>query len=66
MTGHVVVHQLTTEEEEEGASLFDLVVTVPHILDARTGGNLIAHIKVGETYHQRKEVSEAQRSSWSY
>ena len=38
MTGHVVVHQLTTEEEEEGASLFDLVVTVPHILDARNGG----------------------------
>uniref|UniRef100_A0A8C3G2W1 Poly(A) specific ribonuclease subunit PAN2 n=1 Tax=Cyclopterus lumpus TaxID=8103 RepID=A0A8C3G2W1_CYCLU len=44
-----------TEEEEEGASVYDLVVTVPHILDARTGGNLVAHIKVGETYHQRKE-----------
>uniref|UniRef100_A0A3Q3FLL4 PAN2-PAN3 deadenylation complex catalytic subunit PAN2 n=1 Tax=Labrus bergylta TaxID=56723 RepID=A0A3Q3FLL4_9LABR len=43
------------EEETEGASLYDLVVTVPHVLDARTGGNLVAHIKVGETYHQRKE-----------
>ncbi|XP_072769839.1 PAN2-PAN3 deadenylation complex catalytic subunit PAN2 isoform X2 [Nerophis lumbriciformis] len=43
------------EEEMEGAALYDLVVTVPHILDARAGGNLVAHIKVGETYHQRKE-----------
>ncbi|XP_049608470.1 PAN2-PAN3 deadenylation complex catalytic subunit PAN2 isoform X1 [Syngnathus scovelli] len=43
-------------EEADGASLYDLVVTVPHVLDARTGGNLVAHIKVGETYHQRKEV----------
>uniref|UniRef100_A0A3Q0S8Q1 PAN2-PAN3 deadenylation complex catalytic subunit PAN2 n=1 Tax=Amphilophus citrinellus TaxID=61819 RepID=A0A3Q0S8Q1_AMPCI len=46
---------LDVAEEAEGASLYDLVVTVPHILDARTGGNLVAHIKVGETYHQRKE-----------
>lgn len=36
--------------------MYDLVVTVSHVLDARTGGNLVAHIKVGETYHQRKEV----------
>uniref|UniRef100_A0A3B4DAQ8 PAN2-PAN3 deadenylation complex catalytic subunit PAN2 n=1 Tax=Pygocentrus nattereri TaxID=42514 RepID=A0A3B4DAQ8_PYGNA len=43
------------EDEAEGAAVYDLVVTVPHILDARTGGNLVAHIKVGETYHQRKE-----------
>uniref|UniRef100_A0A8C6WUL9 PAN2-PAN3 deadenylation complex catalytic subunit PAN2 n=1 Tax=Neogobius melanostomus TaxID=47308 RepID=A0A8C6WUL9_9GOBI len=47
--------ELSAEEEVEGASLFDLVVSVPHILDVRTGGNLVAHIKVGETYHQRKE-----------
>ncbi|KAA8591340.1 hypothetical protein FQN60_002283 [Etheostoma spectabile] len=47
--------ELSAAEEEEGASVYDLVVTVPHILDARTGGNLVAHIKVGETYHQRKE-----------
>uniref|UniRef100_A0AAX7VCZ1 PAN2-PAN3 deadenylation complex catalytic subunit PAN2 n=1 Tax=Astatotilapia calliptera TaxID=8154 RepID=A0AAX7VCZ1_ASTCA len=47
--------ELSAAEEAEGASLYDLVVTVPHILDARTGGNLVAHIKVGETYHQRKE-----------
>uniref|UniRef100_A0A8C3G2V6 PAN2-PAN3 deadenylation complex catalytic subunit PAN2 n=1 Tax=Cyclopterus lumpus TaxID=8103 RepID=A0A8C3G2V6_CYCLU len=54
-TCYMVSYQLSTEEEEEGASVYDLVVTVPHILDARTGGNLVAHIKVGETYHQRKE-----------
>uniref|UniRef100_A0A667YUY6 Poly(A) specific ribonuclease subunit PAN2 n=1 Tax=Myripristis murdjan TaxID=586833 RepID=A0A667YUY6_9TELE len=47
--------ELSSAEEADGASLYDLVVTVPHILDARTGGNLVAHIKVGETYHQRKE-----------
>uniref|UniRef100_A0A672YGD8 Poly(A) specific ribonuclease subunit PAN2 n=1 Tax=Sphaeramia orbicularis TaxID=375764 RepID=A0A672YGD8_9TELE len=47
--------ELSSAEEAEGASLYDLVVTVPHILDVRTGGNLVAHIKVGETYHQRKE-----------
>ncbi|XP_049437216.1 PAN2-PAN3 deadenylation complex catalytic subunit PAN2 isoform X1 [Epinephelus fuscoguttatus] len=47
--------ELSAAEEAEGVSLYDLVVTVPHILDARTGGNLVAHIKVGETYHQRKE-----------
>uniref|UniRef100_A0A3B3DY03 Poly(A) specific ribonuclease subunit PAN2 n=1 Tax=Oryzias melastigma TaxID=30732 RepID=A0A3B3DY03_ORYME len=47
--------QACAVEEEEGASLYDLVVTVPHIQDGRTGGNLVAHIKVGETYHQRKE-----------
>uniref|UniRef100_A0A672IUC8 USP domain-containing protein n=1 Tax=Salarias fasciatus TaxID=181472 RepID=A0A672IUC8_SALFA len=50
-----VCDQLSASEEAEGAALYDLVVTVPHILDARTGGNLVAHIKVGETYHQRKE-----------
>ncbi|TKS76690.1 PAB-dependent poly(A)-specific ribonuclease subunit PAN2 [Collichthys lucidus] len=47
--------ELSAAEEADGASLYDLVVTVPHVLDARTGGNLVAHIKVGETYHQRKE-----------
>lgn len=38
--------------------VYDLMATVVHILDSRTGGSLVAHIKVGETYHQRKEVSE--------
>ncbi|XP_061629122.1 PAN2-PAN3 deadenylation complex catalytic subunit PAN2 isoform X2 [Phyllopteryx taeniolatus] len=52
--------ELSGTEEADGASLYDLVVTVPHVLDARTGGNLVAHIKVGETYHQRKETEAAQ------
>ncbi|XP_059384134.1 PAN2-PAN3 deadenylation complex catalytic subunit PAN2-like [Carassius carassius] len=47
--------ELIESEEAEGASVYDLVVTVSHIQDARTGGNLVVHIKVGETYHQRKE-----------
>uniref|UniRef100_A0A3Q2CRS7 PAN2-PAN3 deadenylation complex catalytic subunit PAN2 n=1 Tax=Cyprinodon variegatus TaxID=28743 RepID=A0A3Q2CRS7_CYPVA len=47
--------EISAAEEAEGVSLYDLVVTVPHIQDTRTGGNLVAHIKVGETYHQRKE-----------
>ncbi|XP_061114159.1 PAN2-PAN3 deadenylation complex catalytic subunit PAN2 isoform X3 [Conger conger] len=47
--------ELSATEEAEGAAIYDLVVTVSHVLDARTGGSLVAHIKVGETYHQRKE-----------
>ncbi|XP_030589982.1 PAN2-PAN3 deadenylation complex catalytic subunit PAN2-like [Archocentrus centrarchus] len=47
--------ELSAAEEGEGASLYDLVVTVPHILDDDTGDTLVAHIKVGETYHDRKE-----------
>lgn len=45
-------------EEEHGVYVYDLMATVVHILDSRTGGSLVAHIKVGETYHQRKEVSD--------
>lgn len=45
-------------EEEHGVCVYDLMATVVHILDSRPGGSLVAHIKVGETYHQRKEVSE--------
>ncbi|KAG2468430.1 PAN2 protein, partial [Polypterus senegalus] len=48
--------ELSPEEEAAGNVVYDLVATVPHILDSRTGGNLVAHIKVSETYHQRKEV----------
>lgn len=64
---HVTL-QLSPSEEAEGAVIYDLVVTVPHLLDARNGGNLVAHIKVGETYHQRKEVSgdHVRTSSFEY
>uniref|UniRef100_H3BHA3 PAN2-PAN3 deadenylation complex catalytic subunit PAN2 n=1 Tax=Latimeria chalumnae TaxID=7897 RepID=H3BHA3_LATCH len=53
--GYGVTLQLNPMEEEEGTYIYDLMVTVAHILDSRTGGNLVAHIRVGETYHQRKE-----------
>ncbi|XP_069762470.1 PAN2-PAN3 deadenylation complex catalytic subunit PAN2 isoform X3 [Narcine bancroftii] len=46
---------LSPLEDEENTYLYDLVVSVAHVLDPRTGGSLVAHIKVGETYHQRKE-----------
>jgi len=35
---------------------YELRSTIAHIDDARTGGNLVAHVNVGKTYHQRKEV----------
>uniref|UniRef100_A0A8C4L7Z6 Poly(A) specific ribonuclease subunit PAN2 n=1 Tax=Equus asinus asinus TaxID=83772 RepID=A0A8C4L7Z6_EQUAS len=44
-----------SDSEEHGVYVYDLMATVVHILDSRTGGSLVAHIKVGETYHQRKE-----------
>uniref|UniRef100_H2YM51 USP domain-containing protein n=1 Tax=Ciona savignyi TaxID=51511 RepID=H2YM51_CIOSA len=34
---------------------YELFATVAHIDDPRTGGNLVAHVNVGEKYHQRKE-----------
>ncbi|XP_063808660.1 PAN2-PAN3 deadenylation complex catalytic subunit PAN2 isoform X2 [Pseudophryne corroboree] len=44
-----------SDDENEATNVYDLMATVVHILDPRTGGSLVAHIKVGETYHQRKE-----------
>ena len=29
--------------------------TVSHVKDSKGGGHLVSHIKVGETFHQRKE-----------
>eukprot|EP00079_Xenopus_tropicalis_P010054 XP_002934576.2 PREDICTED: PAB-dependent poly(A)-specific ribonuclease subunit PAN2 [Xenopus tropicalis] len=43
------------DDKDESTNVYDLMATVVHILDPRTGGSLVAHIKVGETYHQRKE-----------
>uniref|UniRef100_H2YM50 USP domain-containing protein n=1 Tax=Ciona savignyi TaxID=51511 RepID=H2YM50_CIOSA len=37
---------------------YELFATVAHIDDPRTGGNLVAHVNVGEKYHQRKEFSK--------
>ena len=51
---------LNSEEEvpqtlEEGWVHYELVANVAHIRDAKSSGNLISQVKVGETYHQRKE-----------
>ncbi|XP_023932627.1 PAN2-PAN3 deadenylation complex catalytic subunit PAN2-like [Lingula anatina] len=53
-----VEEQEVTEERfipEPGYTYYDLLATVAHVKDAKTGGNLVSHVKVGETYHQRKE-----------
>uniref|UniRef100_A0A8C6V6P3 PAN2-PAN3 deadenylation complex catalytic subunit PAN2 n=1 Tax=Naja naja TaxID=35670 RepID=A0A8C6V6P3_NAJNA len=47
--------ELAMLEDQESTYVYDLMATVVHILDSRTGGSLVGHIKVGETYHQRKE-----------
>lgn len=48
--------QLSPSDDPDSVYVYDLMATVVHILDSRTGGSLVGHIKVGETYHQRKEV----------
>lgn len=39
----------------DGKMVYELLASVAHIRDAKSGSNLVAHIHVGETYHQRKE-----------
>ena len=40
----------------ENEVVYDLLATVGHVQDLKSGGNLVAHIHVGTTYHSRKEV----------
>ena len=40
----------------EGEVVYDLFASVGHIQDIKSGGNLVAHIHVGTTFHSRKEV----------
>ncbi|NXP77006.1 PAN2 protein, partial [Ramphastos sulfuratus] len=47
--------ELAPGDDPDSVYIYDLMATVVHILDPRTGGSLVGHIKVGETYHQRKE-----------
>ncbi|XP_075757995.1 PAN2-PAN3 deadenylation complex catalytic subunit PAN2 isoform X2 [Pelodiscus sinensis] len=47
--------ELSSSDDQDSTYVYDLMATVVHILDPRTGGSLVGHIKVGETYHQRKE-----------
>lgn len=51
-----------TEEEGEGDRCFgdyELMMAVGHVKEAwmEVPGNLVAHIRVGPSYHLRKEVS---------
>ncbi|XP_020628077.1 PAB-dependent poly(A)-specific ribonuclease subunit PAN2-like [Orbicella faveolata] len=39
----------------ENEIVYDLLATVGHVQDFKSGGNLVAHIHVGTTYHSRKE-----------
>uniref|UniRef100_UPI00358EBC1D PAN2-PAN3 deadenylation complex catalytic subunit PAN2 isoform X2 n=1 Tax=Myxine glutinosa TaxID=7769 RepID=UPI00358EBC1D len=43
------------DANKEERVIYDLMASVAHVLDPRTGGNLTAHIRVPQTYHQRKE-----------
>lgn len=47
----------SSEEGEEGE--YELMMAVGHVKEAwmEVPGNLVAHIKVGPSYHLRKEVS---------
>jgi hypothetical protein len=42
-------------EDEEGTVVYELMASVAHIRDAKTDGNLVAHIKVAKPYHKLKE-----------
>ena len=46
------------EEGEEGGVTYELSMVVSHVREPwmETQGNLVAHIRVGPTYHGRKEV----------
>ncbi len=57
--GTIEIQEVRDEEKVESSSGFInyyLHASVGHIRDVRTGGNLIAHVQVGKTYHKRKEV----------
>ena len=48
--------ELTSEgEDEAGVFVYELYATVAHVDDHRTCGNLVANVKVGDSYHRRKE-----------
>ena len=48
-----------SEEEGVCSEVYELVMAVGHVKEAwmEVPGNLVAHIKVGPSYHLRKEVS---------
>lgn len=44
-----------SHEEDDLTKEYEIYATVAHIKDAKTAGNLVSSVKVGKTYHQRKE-----------
>lgn len=48
--------EVLDDSENDGAIYYDLLATVTQIRDGTTtSGNLVSLVKVGETFHQRKE-----------
>ncbi|KAL4222806.1 poly(A)-specific ribonuclease [Mactra antiquata] len=47
--------QSLPDNPDPNTKYYELHGTVSHIKDSKGGGHLVSHIKVGETYHQRKE-----------
>ncbi|XP_060593443.1 PAN2-PAN3 deadenylation complex catalytic subunit PAN2-like [Ruditapes philippinarum] len=43
------------DDLDPNTKYYELHGTVSHIKDSKGGGHLVSHIKVGETFHQRKE-----------
>ncbi|XP_064647285.1 PAN2-PAN3 deadenylation complex catalytic subunit PAN2-like isoform X2 [Lineus longissimus] len=44
-----------TADASDSIVYYDLLATIAHVTDPKTGGNLVAHIHGGDLYHQRKE-----------
>ena len=42
-------------EDSDGTVTYELLATVAHVRDAKSNGNLVAHIKVGPAYNKLKE-----------
>lgn len=51
----VIFLQPKSSCSDDGAVTYELMASVAHIRDNKLGNNLVSHIHVGETYHQRKE-----------
>lgn len=58
-TGSLHITKVDNESPKVNVSeneiVYDLLGTVGHVQDLKSGGNLVAHIHVGTTYHSRKE-----------
>ncbi|XP_064614568.1 LOW QUALITY PROTEIN: PAN2-PAN3 deadenylation complex catalytic subunit PAN2-like [Liolophura sinensis] len=58
--GQINIEEIADDEsmdplQAETSNYYEIFASVSHVKDSKTGGNLVACIKVGERYHQRKE-----------